>query len=92
MADAYPGPIADLEPQSLPPEMKKEGPDWFAVFNPNAAKETKKKLDVNLVHTLSHERCVGAFETETLELTCCCKKRGLLCAVLCRRQVPCYRV
>lgn len=34
--------------------MKKDGSDWFAVFNP----KVKRVLDVNLVHTLMHERCV----------------------------------
>ena len=36
------------------PEFKKEGNDWFAIFNP----KVKRELDVNLVHTLEHERCV----------------------------------
>jgi glucose repression regulatory protein TUP1 len=36
------------------PEFKKEGNDWFAIFNP----KVKRVLDVNLVHTLMHERCV----------------------------------
>ena len=41
---------------SIPPEYKKEGNDWFAIFNPNV----KRVLDVTLVHTLMHERCVRA--------------------------------
>jgi glucose repression regulatory protein TUP1 len=44
----------DLDPSTVSPEFKKEGSDWFAVFNP----KIKKGLDVNLVHTLMHERCV----------------------------------
>lgn len=44
----------DMDFTSLPPEYKKEGSDWFAVFNPKA----KRALDVSLVHTLTHERCV----------------------------------
>ena len=35
-------------------EYKKEGSDWFALFNPR----TKRVLDVSLVHTLMHERFV----------------------------------
>jgi hypothetical protein len=35
-------------------EFKKEGNDWFAIFNP----KVKRVLDVTLVHTLMHERCV----------------------------------
>ncbi|KIJ12191.1 hypothetical protein PAXINDRAFT_157005 [Paxillus involutus ATCC 200175] len=44
----------DLDPQHVPPEFKKEGSDWFAVFNP----KVKRVLDVNLVHTLMHESVV----------------------------------
>ncbi|KZT02993.1 WD40 repeat-like protein [Laetiporus sulphureus 93-53] len=50
-----------MDPMAVPPEFKKEGADWFAVFNPNAAgagKEKKRTLDVNLVHTLMHESVV----------------------------------
>jgi glucose repression regulatory protein TUP1 len=45
----------DLDPHNVPPELKKEGSDWFAVFNP----KVKRVLDVSLVHTLMHERYVG---------------------------------
>jgi hypothetical protein len=44
----------DMDPNTLPPELKKEGSDWFAVFS----QKTKRVLDVNLVHTLMHERYV----------------------------------
>jgi len=44
--------LGDLDPSTLPPGLKKEGGDWFAVFNP----EVKRVLDVSLVHTLAHER------------------------------------
>jgi general transcriptional corepressor TUP1 len=47
--------LDDLDPLSVPPELKKEGSDWFAIFNP----KIKRALDVNLVHTLHHERCDG---------------------------------
>jgi len=33
-------------------EFRKEGSDWFAVFNPNA----KKTFDINLVHSFAHSR------------------------------------
>lgn len=42
----------DLDPHNVPAELKKEGADWFAVFNP----KVKRVLDVNLLHTLIHER------------------------------------
>ncbi|KAF5375675.1 hypothetical protein D9615_009336 [Tricholomella constricta] len=44
----------DLDIHSVPPELKKEGSDWFAIFNPT----TKRVLDVSLVHTLMHESVV----------------------------------
>ncbi|TFK46770.1 WD40 repeat-like protein [Heliocybe sulcata] len=44
----------DIDPHNVPPELKKEGSDWFAVFNP----KVKRSLDVNLVHTLLHESVV----------------------------------
>lgn len=56
----------DLDPHNVPPELKKEGSDWFAIFNP----KVKRVLDVSLVHTLMHERyvapymaCVGIFRS-----------------------------
>ncbi|KAG6840512.1 hypothetical protein C0991_006272 [Blastosporella zonata] len=44
----------DLDIHNVPPEFKKEGSDWFAIFNSGA----KRVLDVNLVHTLMHESVV----------------------------------
>ncbi|KDQ58593.1 hypothetical protein JAAARDRAFT_155131 [Jaapia argillacea MUCL 33604] len=44
----------DLDPLNIPPELKKEGSDWFAVFNP----KVKRVLDVELIHTLTHESVV----------------------------------
>ncbi|KAF2756076.1 WD40 repeat-like protein [Pseudovirgaria hyperparasitica] len=46
--------LADLHPQDLPDELKREGQDWFAVFNPN----TRRSLDINLKHTLPHQSVV----------------------------------
>ncbi|KAN0125926.1 WD40 repeat-like protein [Russula decolorans] len=46
--------LDELDPLSVPPELKKEGSDWFAIFNP----KIKRVLDVNLVHTLHHESVV----------------------------------
>ena len=36
------------------PDQKREGPDWFAVFNPRV----QRVLDVELVHNLPHESVV----------------------------------
>ena len=44
----------DLDIHTIAPELKKEGSDWFAIFNP----KVKRVLDVSLVHTLMHERWV----------------------------------
>lgn len=46
--------LADLDVESLRPEQKREGPDWFAIFNPRIP----RVLDVDLVHTLSHDSVV----------------------------------
>jgi len=44
----------DLDIYSVPSEHKTEGTDWFAIFNPRATRQ----LEVSLVHTLMHERCL----------------------------------
>ena len=46
--------LADLDPDRLGPHQKREGDDWFAVFNPRVP----RLLDVNLVHNLVHESVV----------------------------------
>ena len=43
----------DLDINSVPPKHKKEGTDWFAIFNPRATRQ----LEVSLVHSLMHEGC-----------------------------------
>ncbi|KAI8075368.1 WD40-repeat-containing domain protein [Gilbertella persicaria] len=46
--------LADVDPESVPPNMKVEGQDWFALFNP----KTNRQLKVDLVHTLDHASVV----------------------------------
>ncbi|CAZ81408.1 unnamed protein product [Tuber melanosporum] len=46
--------LGDLEYDRVPPNQKKEGPDWFAIFNPKVS----RLLDVDLVHTLEHNSVV----------------------------------
>ena len=46
--------LVELDPDKLPPSQKKEGPDWYAVFNP----EVPRVLDVDLVHHLVHDSVV----------------------------------
>ncbi|KIM20068.1 hypothetical protein M408DRAFT_334157 [Serendipita vermifera MAFF 305830] len=48
----FPG---SLSPRSLPANLRKEGPDWFAMYNPHIPKKT---LDVDLVHQFNHESVV----------------------------------
>lgn len=44
--------LTDLDPDQVPAELKKEGSDWFAIFNPQA----QRKLDISLTLSLQHER------------------------------------
>ncbi|KAJ4318288.1 general transcription repressor [Neodidymelliopsis sp. IMI 364377] len=46
--------LADLDPDQLPASHKREGQDWYAVFNPRA----RRVLDVDLMHTLPHQSVV----------------------------------
>ncbi|KAL8823012.1 MAG: hypothetical protein Q9191_006265 [Dirinaria sp. TL-2023a] len=46
--------LADLDPDLLPPSLKHDGGDWFAVFNPRI----RRGLDVDLMHNLAHESVV----------------------------------
>ncbi|KAF2463754.1 WD40 repeat-like protein [Lindgomyces ingoldianus] len=46
--------LADLDIEQLPDNLKKEGQDWFAVFNPRA----RRVLDVDLIHNLPHQSVV----------------------------------
>ena len=46
--------LADLDPDRMRPDQKREGQDWFAVFNPRV----QRVLDVDLVHNLLHESVV----------------------------------
>lgn len=46
--------LADLDIDKLPASQKREGQDWFAVFNPDFT----RVLDVDLVHHLVHDSVV----------------------------------
>lgn len=50
-APAPPTP-SEMNPETIPKELKKEGGDWITMYNP----KVKKTLDVELVHTLVHDR------------------------------------
>lgn len=49
--------FADAE--DVNPEFMLQGPDWYALFNPNLG----RSLDVSLVHTLPHDRCVSSISS-----------------------------
>ena len=46
--------LADLNPDEMRPDQKREGQDWYAVFNPNI----RRVLDIDLVNTLVHDSVV----------------------------------
>ncbi|KAL2786046.1 WD40 repeat-like protein [Aspergillus keveii] len=46
--------LANWNPDDLPSSQKKEGADWYAVFNP----EVQRVLDIDLVHHLVHDSVV----------------------------------
>ena len=58
-------PLSDLEPDQVPPELKKEGSDWWAIFSPNVP----RVLDVSLSLTLTHERSAYQFPLVLLIFT-----------------------
>ena len=67
--EEFPG---DLDPSTVPAEYRKDGDDWFALYNPRVP----QSLDVNLVHQFNHESVV-----------CCVRfsKDGLWLATGCNR-------
>ncbi|KAI8583067.1 hypothetical protein K450DRAFT_224054 [Umbelopsis ramanniana AG] len=78
-AAATGGGFTDLDPDNVPPNMKTEGSDWLAVFNP----KIPRYLKVDLVHTLDHTSVV-----------CCVKfsPDGRYLAAGCNRQTHIYDV
>ena len=46
--------LSELDPEKLPPDLKRSGDDWHAVFNPRV----HRRLDVDLVHNLAHQSVV----------------------------------
>ena len=42
--------LAELDVEQMPAHLKREGQDWYVVFNP----AIRRVLDVDLVHTLPH--------------------------------------
>ncbi|QDS69986.1 hypothetical protein FKW77_003171 [Venturia effusa] len=46
--------LAELDPEQVAPHLKRDGSDWYAVFNPRV----RRVLDVDLVHNLVHKSVV----------------------------------
>lgn len=46
--------LADLNPDDMRLDQKREGQDWYAVFNPSI----RRTLDIDLVNTLIHDSVV----------------------------------
>ena len=67
--EEFPG---DLDPSTVPAEYRKDGDDWFALYNPRVP----QSLNVNLVHQFNHESVV-----------CCVRfsKDGMWLATGCNR-------
>lgn len=71
--------LTKLNVAELPPQLKKEGEDWWAIFNP----AVPRQLDVKLVHSLQHSSVV-----------CCVRfsQDGLYVATGCNRAAQIFEV
>ena len=71
--------LTKLNVSELPPHLKKEGEDWWAIFNPAVGRQ----LDVKLVHSLQHSSVV-----------CCVRfsQDGLYVATGCNRAAQIFEV
>ena len=81
--------LADLNPDLLPAHQKREGEDWFAVFNPRV----QRVLDVNLVHNLQHESvvCCVRFSQDGRYVATGCNRSAQIFEVSSGRQVQCLQ-
>lgn len=64
--------LDDLDIDALPKRFKREGPDWYAIFNPRV----RRVLDVYLVHDLPHQSvvCCVRFSSDGLYLATGCNR------------------
>ena len=71
--------LANLNPDDLPPEQKRGGVDWFAVFNP----DLPRVLDVQLLHNLVHESvvCCVRFSADGKYVATGCNRSAQIYAV-----------
>ncbi|KAF7370909.1 Chromatin associated protein [Mycena sanguinolenta] len=73
--------LADaIDPSVVPAQFKKEGSDWFVLYNPTIP----RTLDVSLVHTFMHETvvCCVQFSTDGKWLATGCNKTAQIFDVL----------
>lgn len=81
--------LADLNPDMMPPTQKREGEDWFAVFNPRV----QRVLDVELVHNLQHESvvCCVRFSYDGKYVATGCNRAAQIYDVSTGRQITCLQ-
>ena len=81
--------LADLNPDMLPAMQKREGEDWFAVFNPRVT----RVLDVELVHNLPHESvvCCVRFSYDGKYVATGCNRAAQIYDVQSGRQITCLQ-
>ncbi|KAI5888472.1 WD40 repeat-like protein [Schizophyllum commune H4-8] len=66
--------LDELDPSVMPPELKKEGPEYWAVFNP----KTKRVIDIDIVHTFPHPSvvCCVQFSADGKYLATGCNRKA----------------
>ena len=77
--------LSDLEPDKLPPHLKRQGDDWHAVFNPRV----QRRLDVDLLHNLAHQSvvCCVRFSHDGRFVATGCNRSAQIFAVTTGKQV-----
>ena len=82
---------AHAKAEDVNPEYMTQGPGWYALFNPGL----ERSLDVTLVHSLEHHRCVS-FTASTVWIDDILFRHIIqlraLCTLLPGRQIPCGRL
>ena len=82
---------AHANAEDVCPEFVTQGPGWYALFNTGL----ERSLDVSLVHSLAHDRCVY-FTASTAWINDILFRHIIqlraLCTLLPGRQIPCYRL